>query len=138
MAGAPIEAEGRFVKQTGGRGWYARVRVCYRDEPPANSEEPRAELAAGLKEQGTWYAGWLEAALFGAAIGLELAGVPGRCVVTELDDRMMPSATNPKAIALAAVRAVWAAVSFAPDEAKTRRVEACVAGLVGLHRPAGV
>lgn len=124
-----MEADGRFVLQSGGRCRYARVRVRYLNEPPAGPDEPRAELAAGLREEGGWFAGWREAALLGAALFLESTGAPGRCIVIQINDRdVPPSVTTPRTIAVAAVRAAWAAVGFAPDEETAKRVEARAAG----------
>jgi hypothetical protein len=90
-------------------------------------------VAAELRADGEWYAGWLEAAVLGTALGLESAGAAGRCIVTEVRDREVPSATSPRAIAIAAVRAAWAAVGFAPDEETAQRIEAQAADQAGSY-----
>lgn len=122
------EAEGRCVLQFGGRCCYGRVRVSVRDEPASEtaSAEPRA-TAPGLSADGTWLTEWVEAAVTGAELGLELSRVPGRCVVTELHNPDIPPGTIRRwAVTLAAVRAVWAAVGFTPSaETQSHAEEAC-------------
>ncbi len=125
-----VEADGRYVLQSGGRARYARVRVRYLADPPPRLSGPRAALAAGLLADSGWSERELAAAVEGAGLGLELAGVAGRCVVTWVHepDSVPPNVSPPGAFAVAAARAVWAAMGFVPDEATARQV----AGRYGL------
>src|SRR5262249_967348 len=68
--------------------------------------------------------GWTDGGLAGAALGLKLAGSSGTCTITRVHG--MPIDTTPRLVAIAAIRAVWAALAFAPDEPMARRLEACV------------
>lgn len=125
-----MEADGRYVLQSGGRARYARVRVRYIADPPARPGDPRAVLAAELLADSGWSEHELVAAVEGAGLGLELAGVTGRCVVTCVHEpaSVPPGVSPPGAFAIAASRAVWAAVGFIPDEGTARQV----AGRFGL------
>ena len=113
------EAEGRVAKQFGGRGWYATVRLSL--VPAAGREVVAVPSAADGWQLGE---GWLEAAAAGTAVGLELAGATGRCEITGVHG--MVCDTSPGVVALAAVRAAWAACGFEPDEALVAAVEGCV------------
>ena len=114
-----MEAEGRVARQVGGRGWYASVRLSL--VPAAGSDVVLAPSSAN-----DWYRseGWLDAAVAGAALGLELAGGAGRCSITSVHG--MVCDTSPGVVALAAMRAAWAAVAFAPSEPLAAAVEGCI------------
>jgi hypothetical protein len=127
-----MEAEGRLVIQTGGRCRYGRVRVRYLRTPADEPAAPRAEAAPEVAASKDWNPEEVAAAMAGAALGLESAGAAGRCVVTALHDPSHPpSVIRPWTVAVAAVRAAWAAVGFVPDEETARRVEAQAAQRVG-------
>jgi hypothetical protein len=55
---------------------------------------------------------------------MSLAEMVGTCTVTGV--RGMVCDTSPALVAIAAVRAVWAASGFVPGPALAERVEACV------------
>lgn len=114
-----MEADGRVMKQIRGRGYYASVRLTYED---AGGDGPPAVLAPGV--ENAWDREWFDAAVAGVALGLELARAPGRCTITRVHG--MVCDTNPTLVAIAAVRAVWAAVSFDPDEATAQKIESCI------------
>ena len=118
------EAEGRVVLQSAGRCCYGRVRVRYLNEQANELSEAQALVALS---GGAWPPAWVEAAVTGAALGLQLSGASGRCEIVELHNPEIPPSTiRPWCIALAAVRAVWAAVEFVPDqEAERKSEEAC-------------
>ena len=114
-----MEAEGRIAKQIGARGWYASVRLSL--VPAAGRDVVLAPSSAN-----EWYKseGWLDAAVAGAALGLELADGTGRCSITSVHG--MPCDTSSALVLLAAVRAVWAALAFAPNEVLASAVEGCI------------
>ncbi len=114
-----MEAEGRVVKQVGKRGWYASVRLSL---VPADG----GDVILASPSADEWYKspGWLDAAVAGAALGLELAGETGHCSITSVHG--MPCDTSPAIVVLAAMRAVWAALAFAPSELLGAAVEDCI------------
>jgi hypothetical protein len=114
-----VEAEGRVAKQDGGRGWYASVRLSL---VPAIGRE----VALAPSSANEWYRseGWLDAAVTGAGLGLELAQETGRCSITSLHG--MVCDTSSAIVVLAAVRAVWAALAFVPNELMAKAIEGCI------------
>ncbi len=118
-----MEAEGRLVIQSGGRCRYGNVRVRY--EESAEETGVRAVAAPEVYARKGWAPEWIEAAVTGAALGLESAGAPGRCVIIALHNPDHPeSVIRPWTVAVAAVRAAWAAVGFVPDSETAQRIEA--------------
>ena len=73
-----------------------------------------------------WYRseGWLDAAVAGAALGLELADGTGRCSITSVHG--MPCDTSPALVVLAGMRAAWAALGFVPSEVLADAIEGCI------------
>ncbi|MCE9545944.1 MAG: hypothetical protein K8T25_10555 [Planctomycetia bacterium] len=116
-----MEGDGKVKMQIGGRGFYARIQVICHD----GSDIPRSVTVAPSADD-PWYRreGWTDAGLAGAALGLKLAGSSSSCTITQIHG--MPCDTNATLMAIAAIRAVWAAVSFVPDETMAQRLEACV------------
>jgi hypothetical protein len=114
-----MEGEGRVAMQIGGRGWYASVSLSL---VPADEKE----IALSPSAMDDWQRseGWLEAATAGAALGLEVAGVHGQCLVTRVHG--MPCDTSPGVVAVAAVRAAWAAIGFVPGTSLATAVERCI------------
>jgi hypothetical protein len=117
-----VEAEGRFAQQTGGKGMFALVRVAYSPDDPA---APGVQLASEAENPWLRAQGLLDAAVLGAEIGLRLAGAPGAVRVTQVHEDRVPRSTTPMGVAIAAVRAVWAAVRFVPGEELERRLDRC-------------
>jgi hypothetical protein len=117
------EAEGRFAKQIGGRGSFASVRVAYSLAGDGVQLAPRAD--------NDWHRsqGWLDAAVAGCALGLALAGKCGGCTVAEVGEDVCPGGTTRAAVMVAAIRAVWAATGFEPDERLAERLAGCEPGL---------
>lgn len=118
-----MDGEYRIAKQlSDGRAFYARVRVNCRD----SVEQTRNVLLAAEVED-RWQShsqDWLEAAIVGASLGLEIADKQGVCVITDLHGHAVD--TTPRVVAIAGVRAVWAAVSFHPDDDMAARLESCL------------
>jgi hypothetical protein len=115
-----VDGEGRVVRQVGGRGWYASVRLSV-----VPAAERDVALAASALDEWHRSEGWLDAAVTGAALGLELAGAAGLCRITSVHG--MVCDTSPGVVTLAAARAVWAAVGFLPAEPLSTAVEGCIA-----------
>ena len=116
---APAEVEGRVAKQVGGCGYFALVRACL---TPEDSVSVKAEPSA-LDEYDRGQ-GWLEAAEYGAALGMELAAKTGCCNLIRV--RGMVCDTSPALVAIAAIRAVWTAVAFKPAPERTDEMEKCI------------
>jgi hypothetical protein len=114
-----VDAVGRVAKQIGGHGFYASVSVSL--TPAAKGH---VELAPAADDEWQRSQGWSGAAVAGVTLGLELAGASGRCVVTRVHG--MVCDTSPGLVALAGVRAAWAAVSFTPAPPLAEAVERCV------------
>jgi hypothetical protein len=117
-----MDGEGKIAKQVGQCGWYARVRVNHRD----SGEQTRNVLLAA-KVEDLWKShsrDWLDAALLGASLGLAIADRQGVCSITDLRGHAVD--TTPRIVAIAAIRAVWAAVSFQPADDMAARLEACI------------
>jgi hypothetical protein len=113
--------EGRIAKQIGAHGYYACVTVRCQDigtVPSPVTLDPSAD--------DSWYRsqGWTNAALAGAALGLKFAGIAACCKVMRIHG--MPCDTNSTLVAIAAIRAVWSAIGFAPDQELTDRMESLV------------
>jgi hypothetical protein len=106
------------VKQIGGRGYYARVTI--------NCQETNEASSIGIEGSDEWHRseGWIDAALAGVALGLRIAKKNARCVVTRIHG--MPCDTNATLVAIAAIRAVWNALGFEPDQALANRVETAI------------
>jgi hypothetical protein len=115
-----VEGDGKVLLQIGARGFYARVQVNLE----LASGEPVVMLDASADEPWHRSEGWTDAAIAGAGLGLKLAGESGACTITGIQG--MPADTNRTLVAIAAVRAVWAALAFQPNDALARRVEAAV------------
>jgi hypothetical protein len=114
-----VDAVGRVAKQFGSRGYYATVSVQF---SPGGERRVSLDPAA----EDAWYRsqGWLTAATDGVSFGLNLAKVCGECVVTRVHG--MPCDTSAGLVALASIRAAWAAVSFIPGDAIAVAVESCI------------
>lgn len=98
--------EGRVARQVGKRGYYAAVWVC---------QDPSALDGARIAPDAYVYdADWRDAAVFGVDLGRQLAGYCGGFVVTQIKGMCVD--TSPVLVAIAAARAVWAAVGFAPSQ----------------------
>jgi hypothetical protein len=116
-----VDAEGKVLKQIGPCGFYARVWVNSHDigqQPSQVTLDPSAD--------DSWHRlqGWTDAALIGATMGMKLAAINARCKITRIHG--MPCDTNPTLVAIAAIRAVWAALQFSPDDDLAARLEAAI------------
>lgn len=116
-----MEGEGKVVQQIGQLGFYARVWVACQDEC-----EPLARVTLDAHANDPWQQsqGWTDAALAGAALGLRIAGRTMHCTVKRIHG--MPCDTNPTLVAIAAIRAVWAALAFKPSETLAKRIDAAI------------
>lgn len=117
--------EGAVIVQGRGRGYFARVRVDYTAESGDVAGQPPEPI---LNPRWPELIGWAEE---GASLGLELAGFAGRCSVREVRVHEV-NAPHPTLVAIAAVRAAWAAAGFTPDTELARRLEHCI----GMRGPA--
>jgi len=118
---ASVIGEGKVLKQTGGRGYYARVQVdCQNvgEQPSSVTLDPAADDGWHRAE------GWTDAAITGAALGLKIAEVRARCTITRIHG--MICETNSTLVAVAAVRAVWQAIGYEPAEELAARLEASI------------
>jgi hypothetical protein len=106
-------------KQIGALGFYASVSVSF---TPMGGRH--VALSPAAEDQWQRSQGWLSAACTGVALGLELASTSGQCIVTRVHG--MVCDTSPGLVAIAGIRAAWAAVSFTPDPSLAEAVEACV------------
>jgi len=116
-----MEGDGKVKKQIGEHGYFAHVRVTCHDAsgiPLSIAVDPRADDPWHRRE------GWTDGSLAGAALGLKLAGSSASCTITRIHG--MPCDTTPTLMAIAAIRAVWAALSFVPNEDLAEQLEACV------------
>jgi hypothetical protein len=113
-----MEGEGRVLQQIGPVGFYARVWVACQDEC-----EPSVRVTLEAQANDPWQQtqGWTDAALAGAALGLKIAGRTMHCTVKRIHG--MPCDTNPTLVAIAAIRAVWAALAFEPSETLAKRID---------------
>lgn len=111
-----MEAEGKYIVQSGGLVRYARVRISYRAEVQIASDAPRAEVDPKLINKDRLDPERIEAALDGLACGLKLACAPGNCVLLEIAGLPGVGTTTPSAMMRAGLRAAWAAVGFQPEE----------------------
>ncbi|MCE9562414.1 MAG: hypothetical protein K8U57_10205 [Planctomycetes bacterium] len=113
-----VEVEGRVANQIGNRGFFAVVRVRFKSDSASSvTVASDAEDSYGGNE-------WPAAARFGAALGMAVAEVTGHCRVTGV--RGMLVDTNSTLMAIAAMKAVWAAVEFQPTAELVAKVETCV------------
>jgi len=113
-----VNAVGRVAKQVGSRGYYASVSVSF---------TPATERSVTVATEATrWQLphGWSDAAANGAAIGMELAGACGSCLIARVHG--MACDTSPGLVMIAAVRGAWAAIPFAPGATLAEAVEACI------------
>lgn len=115
-----METEGRVIRQVGGRGYYAAVGVVR--TPDATGL--RVVIDHQADDEWQRAQGWTAAAAAGAALGLELAGAAVGLAVTRVHG--MVCDTSPGLVAIAAVRAAWGAVGFAPDRSLADAVEGCI------------
>lgn len=116
-----MQGMGKVIKQLGARGFYATVQVmCEKNAQPSSSVtlDPSAD--------DPWYRsqGWTDASLAGAALGLKVANRTAACSITRIDG--MPCDTNSTLVAIAAMRAVWAAFGFTPDKVTSERLEGII------------
>lgn len=114
-----VECEGRVARQVGDLGWFARVRLTV--FPAA---ERHVVLAQSSMNDFYRSEGWLDAAVAGAELGMDLASVTGMCRITSMHGMICD--TCPGVVALAAIRAVWTAVSFTPNGLLTAALESCI------------
>ena len=113
-----MEFQGLVLRQVDGRGFYSRVHLTYEKTPDGSSL-----VTPALPKEDDWEKaqGWYDAAIQGAQLGLTLAESSGRCVITYLHGHNTCD-TTPDRVALAAVRAVWAALSFPLSEVMEQRI----------------
>jgi hypothetical protein len=118
-----MEYEGKVVKQIGALGFYARVRVHVTCQEIG--QQP-SSITLDASADDSWLRSnvWLDAAQAGAALGLKLAVRSAQYNITGVHG--MPCDTNPTLVAIAAIRAVWSALAFEPDEALAGRIETAI------------
>lgn len=113
-----MQGVGKVVKQRGARGFYAMVQVTCEETSELSSSitlDPSADDPLYRSQ------GWTEAALAGAALGLKVSNRIAACSITRIHG--MPCDTNSTLVAIAAMRAVWAAFGFAPEKIIAARLE---------------
>jgi hypothetical protein len=106
-----MQGEGKVCRQIGGRGYYARVHVFYADDLV---EQPRVCFAQGMVPRFDEAYEWGYAAVVGARLALTMSKAPGRCTLLLLHGHEPD--TTPMLVAIAAFRAVWAALGVQPDK----------------------
>jgi hypothetical protein len=110
------EHEGKVAQQIGDRGFYACVRVKpHSPEHTGSHVTVRADLCNVVPLD------WIEAAKKGVALALILSGCQSSFEITWIHG--MPCDTSPTVVAIAAMRAVWNAISFEPPAVLADRVE---------------
>src|ERR1051326_6339688 len=116
-----MEGKGRVVKQIGSCGYYAEVDVGCNE-----AGDQASTVAIDRRANDPWHRreGWIDASLVGAEIGMKLAKFCGTCSVRRIHG--MPCDTTPRVVAIATIRAVWAALGFVPSESLAKKLEACV------------
>jgi hypothetical protein len=114
-----VDGVGLVAKQVGARGLYGSVSVSLAPGPGRN-----VTLSATAEVDGQRSQGWSSAAMDGVVLGLELAGASGDCIVTRVHG--MVCDTSPGLVAIAGVRATWAAASFHPEPMLAEAVEDCI------------
>ncbi len=114
-----MDTVGQVAKQLGARGFYASVSVSL--IPVAMRS---VTLSPAAEDEWERSQGWSGAAVDGVVLGLELAGASGYCVVTRIHGMICD--TSPGLMAIAGVRAAWAAASFIPEPTLAEIVEVCI------------
>src|SRR5579863_8866347 len=116
-----MRVEGRFLRQTGGRGFAARVTVDFTTN--ASSPTIRVDLSGeGWTRQGDLedassqgYGDWALGAEYGVAYALRVAGRTD-CSVIVSRITGASTDTNPTVVAAAAADAVWKALQYTPPD----------------------
>lgn len=113
--------DGKVKKQIGSHGYFAHVRV---DCQAVNKLPSSVALDPGVDTAWHRSEGWTDAAVSGAALGLKLAGAKAVCTITQIEG--MPADSNSTLMAIAAVRAVWVALGFEPEEELAARLDGAI------------
>ena len=116
-----MDGTAKIAKQIGGIGYYAMVTVSCTSADDSAVEvtvSPEAEDTFARRE------GWLEAARFGALTGMKLSERSCNCSVVQIRGHIVD--TTPTLVALAAIMAVWSAVSFVPSAGMQKAIEETV------------
>lgn len=117
-----MDGQGRIAKQVGGKGFYALVNVMVAD---VASQSPTTTIDPSADDDWQRAEGWTDAAIVGAELGMKLARCSADCTITRVHG--MPCDTNSTLVAIAAIRAVWAALGFLPDQAIDDQLEHFIA-----------
>jgi hypothetical protein len=120
------EYVGKVALQVGGRGYYASVTVTFQEGDTLSVVLDSAARLGHAPDD------WLNAAIDGACVGAKLANRSGSFTISRVHG--MECDTSPALVAIAAVRAVWLALPFSPNDELVK----CVEGLITRGHELGV
>jgi hypothetical protein len=130
----PILSEGRYFRQTKGKGYAARVEVCVNLAAPAQAialachgPKPSGSQGEMIEVPAEGFEPWKQGAVAGVAYALATAGHPSIAVtVTRIQGLF--TYTNPTIIGAAAIDAVRKALKIEPKDEEGAHVSERVLG----------
>jgi hypothetical protein len=130
----PILSEGRYIRQTKGKGYAAIVEICVNLAAPAQSitvacHGPKPQESQGklFDVPAEGFESWKQGARAGVGYALATAGHPSIAVtVTRIQGHHTD--TNPTIVGTAAIHAVWKALKIEPTDEKGAHVNEMALG----------